>query len=197
MENRIEGFEEMQHQVELLKQKLAKEAIVNECLMRKAMSSRVNSVERYLRRILGISILAMILMVYDFVVLFPLSVWFVVVTELLFVACMTFICWNRRFISSDKMMSGNLIEEGKRLVRFRKHEMYYISVSIPVMIVWIIWFILEVQAGIPDEERRFGLLFGGLIGGVIGFIIGLRMFFKMLHNINDVIGQIDELMEVE
>lgn len=193
MENNREGFEDIQRQIDLLKKKLDNEKIINERLMRKAMSSRVNSVERYLWKVLSLGVVAMALMALDFIVLFPLSLPFVIATELMLLCCIVFICINKRLVSSDKIMSGNLIEASSSLARFKKREIRYICVSIPLTVLWITWLVFEIRVYAPDEESMYSMLTGITIGGIIGFCIGINMFRKMLRNVNDVLSQIEEL----
>lgn len=193
MENNREGFEDIQRQIDLLKKKLDNEKIINERLMRKAMSSRVNSVERYLWKVLSLGVVAMALMALDFIVLFPLSLPFVIATELMLLCCIVFICINKRLVSSDKIMSGNLIEASSSLARFKKREIRYICVSIPLTVLWITWLVFEIRVYAPDEESMYSMLTGITIGGIIGFCIGISMFRKMLFNVNDVLSQIEEL----
>lgn len=193
MENNREGFEDIQRQIDLLKKKLDNEKIINERLMRKAMSSRVNSVERYLWKVLSLGVVAMALMALDFIVLFPLSLPFVIATELMLLCCIVFICINKRLVSSDKIMSGNLIEASSSLARFKKREIRYICVSIPLTVLWITWLVFEIRVYAPDEESMYSMLTGIMIGGIIGFCIGVSMFRKMLRNVNDVLSQIEEL----
>lgn len=193
MENNREGFEDIQRQIDLLKKKLDNEKIINERLMRKAMSSRVNSVERYLWKVLSLGVVAMALMALDFIVLFPLSLPFVIATELMLLCCIVFICINKRLVSSDKIMSGNLIEASSSLARFKKREIRYICVSIPLTVLWMTWLVFEIRVYAPDEESMYSMLTGIMIGGIIGFCIGINMFRKMLRNVNDVLSQIEEL----
>ena len=193
MENNREGFEDIQRQIDLLKKKLDNEKIINERLMRKAMSSRVNSVERYLWKVLSLGVVAMALMALDFIVLFPLSLPFVIATELMLLCCIVFICINKRLVSSDKIMSGNLIEASSSLARFKKREIRYICVSIPLTVLWITWLVFEIRVYAPDEESMYSMLTGITIGGIIGFCIGVSMFRKMLRSVNDVLSQIEEL----
>ena len=161
--------------------------------MRKAMSSRVNSVERYLWKVLSLGVVAMALMALDFIVLFPLSLPFVIATELMLLCCIVFICINKRLVSSDKIMSGNLIEASSSLARFKKREIRYICVSIPLTVLWIMWLVFEIRVYAPDEESMYSMLTGITIGGIVGFCIGVSMFRKMLRNVNDVLSQIEEL----
>ncbi|MBO5427420.1 MAG: hypothetical protein J5996_03215 [Prevotella sp.] len=193
MENKREGFEDIQRQIDLLKKKLDNEKIINERLMRKAMSSRVNSVERYLWKVLSLGVVAMALMALDFIVLFPLSLPFVIATELMLLCCIVFICINKRLVSSDKIISGNLIEASSSLARFKKREIRYICVSIPLTVLWITWLVFEIRVYAPDEESMYSMLTGIMIGGIVGFCIGINMFRKMLRNVNDVLSQIEEL----
>lgn len=100
MDKNIEGFEELKSQVEILKNKLSKEEITNERLMRKTMSTRVNDVERYLYKVGIMGILAMALIAFDFLVLFPLSTLFVIATEVLLLCCLVFVYCNKKLVSS-------------------------------------------------------------------------------------------------
>lgn len=193
MENNREGFEDIQRQIDLLKKKLDNEKIINERLMCKAMSSRVNSVERYLWKVLSLGVVAMALMALDFIVLFPLSLPFVIATELMLLCCIVFTCINKRLVSSDKIMSGNLIEASSSLARFKKREIRYICVSIPLTVLWMTWLVFEICVYVPDEESMYSMLAGIMIGGIVGFCIGINMFREMLRNVNDVLSQIEEL----
>lgn len=195
MDKNIEGFEELKSQVEILKNKLSKEEITNERLMRKTMSTRVNDVERYLYKVGIMGILAMALIAFDFLVLFPLSTLFVIATEVLLLCCLVFVYCNKKLVSSANIMSGNLIEESRRLVRFKKREIRYFFVSVPMLILWCTWLTLEVLNGAAEKDEKYAFLVGAGVGGVIGFFVGLRMFLKMMRNVNDVISQIDELTE--
>lgn len=195
MDKNIEGFEELKSQVEMLKNQLSKEEIINERLMRKTMSTRVNDVERYLYKVCAMGIVAMTLVAFDFLVLFPLSIWFVIATEVLLLGCLVFVYFNKKLVSSDNIMSGNLIEESRRLVRFKKREIRYFFISVPLLIGWGTWLTLEILGSAAEKDEMYAFLIGAGIGGAVGFIVGTRMFRKMLSNVNDVISQIEELTE--
>lgn len=192
MEKDFNELEEMRRQIGLLKKKLDNEAIVNDRVMRRVMKEKVNSVERYLVRVIVIGVCAMLLMYYDCAVLFHLSAELLVFTEVLLLAAVVFIVNNKRLINSSGMMDCNLVEECKKLVRFKKREIRYLYVSIPLLVVWLAWFLLELYERTSDPVEGRILVISCIIGGILGAVIGFNMFRKMLRNINDVIAQIED-----
>lgn len=187
-------LEEMRRQVGLLKEKLDRESLVNDKLMRSILTTKRDRIDRYLLRLMVLMPFVMALMYLDFGILFPLSVPYLVFTEVMLLAAGVFIYCNKRLLASADMAGGNLVEEAKKLVRFRKREIRYVCVGMPLATVWVAWMLVYEFPHCPRAaEMGLFLTVGCLTGAVVGAIVGLRMFRTMLRGVNDIVAQIKEV----
>lgn len=187
-------LEEMRRQVGLLKATLDRESIVNDRLMRNILASKRDKIDRYLLRLMALMPFVMVLMYWDFGILFPLSVPFLVFTEVMLLVAGTFTYFNKRLLASADVAVGNLVEASKKLVRFRKREVRYVCVGIPVMVAWVAWLLAYEFPHCPKAAEALpGLTWGCLVGAITGLIIGLTKFRTMIRGINDIVGQIEEI----
>lgn len=193
MTNDLYELDAMRRQISLLKEKLDKESIVNDKLMRSVMKTKVGKVDSYLLKLLIILPFTMALMYLDFAIMFPISTACLIATEIMLVCCGIFIYLNKRLLASADLASGNLVEECRKLVRFKKREIRYLYVSIPLLAVWMAWLTYELQHCGEDPEAMVFLSWGCVVGGIIGFCIGLYKFRSMIRNINEVVRQIEEI----
>lgn len=196
MEKDFSELEEMRKQVALLKEKLDKESIVNDKLLRNVMKTKMDYVNNYHIKSIVIGIFAMIIIYFDFVILFPLSTALVIFTEVALLGVITFGYMNKRLINSANIMGGNLVEECKKLVRYKKREITYLYYfGIPYIIVWLSWVFYDMNKYIDDKNFAITLSISCIIGGIIGGVIGLNMFRKTMKRINEVIEQINTISE--
>lgn len=193
MTNDFNELGEMRRQIALLKEKLDNESIVNDKLMRSVMKTKVGKVDSYLLKLLFITPLAMALMYLDFAIMFPISTACLVATEIMLLGCGIFIYLNKRLLASADLASGNLVEECKKLVRFKKREIRYLYVSIPLVLAWMAWLSYELLHYGNDPTERLALVYGCVFGGIVGFCIGIYKFRSMMRNINEVVRQIEEI----
>lgn len=193
MTNDLYELDAMRRQISLLKEKLDNESIINDKLMRSVMNTKVDKVDSYLLKLLIILPFTMALMYLDFAIMFPISTACLIATEIMLVCCGIFIYLNKRLLASADLAGGNLVEECRKLVRFKKREIRYLYVSIPLLAVWMAWLTYELQHCGEDPEAMVFLSWGCVVGGIIGFCIGLYKFRSMIRNINEVVRQIEEI----
>lgn len=193
MTNDLYELDAMRRQISLLKEKLDNESIINDKLMRNVMKTKVGKVDSYLLKMLFITPLVMALMYLDFAIMFPISTACLVATEIMLVCCGIFIYCNKRLLASADLASGNLVEECRKLVRFKKREIRYLYVSIPLVLAWMAWLSYELLHYGNDPTERLALVYGCVFGGIVGFCIGLYKFRSMMRNINEVVRQIEEI----
>lgn len=193
MTNDLYELDDMRRQISLLKEKLDNESIINDKLMRSVMKTKVGKVDSYLLKLLIILPFTMALMYLDFAIMFPISTACLIATEIMLVCCGIFIYLNKRLLASADLAGGNLVEECRKLVRFKKREIRYLYVSIPLLAVWMAWLTYELQHCGEDPEAMVFLSWGCVVGGIIGFCIGLYKFRSMIRNINEVVRQIEEI----
>lgn len=193
MNDNFNELEEMRRQISLLKEKLDNESIINDRLMRSVMGTKVNKVDSYLLKMLIILPFTMALMYLDFGIFFPISTACLIATEIMLLCCGVFIYCNKRLLASADLAGGNLVEENRKLLRFKRREIRYLYVSIPLLVVWMAWLSYELLHCGKDPESMMFLVWGCVAGGIIGFCIGLYKFQSMLRNINEVMSQIEEI----
>lgn len=193
MTNNFQELDDMRRQITLLKEKLDKESIVNDKLLRSIMNTKVGKVDSYLLKLLIILPFTMVLMYLDFAIMFPVSTACLIFTEIMLLCCGIFIYCNKRLLASADISGGNLVEECKKIVRFKKREIRYLYVSIPLVIVWMAWLSYELLHCGEDSEAMTFLVGGCITGGIIGLCIGIYLFRSMIRNINEVVRQIEEI----
>lgn len=193
MTNDFQELEDMRRQISLLKEKLDKESIVNDKLMRNIMSTKIGNVNSYLLKLLILIPFTMALVYFDFGILFPLSTEFVIVTQIMLVGFGTYIYLNKRLLASANIACGNLVEESKKLLRFKKREIRYIFFGMPICIAWMVWCFYELLHCGKEQDEIICVIIGASIGAIFGFGYSIRKFRMIMRNINSVVSQIEDI----
>ncbi len=192
MENNTEHYmnelEEMRWQMRILKQKLDDQQLVNDRLIRKAMSNKMSFVTKYVWFEL-LALFPFCVLVFTLnKLMYPTMTWYPTLAILLFL--LIDILWdfyiNR--ISENDWQSENLLQTADKLLKMKKMRWQQVAVALPFMILLLGWYLWE----FPDEIRLYTTI-GGIIGGVIGFSIGIRILLKMQRINDDLIRQIREI----
>ena len=196
--NNMQELEEMRSALASLKNKLDKQEIVNDRLLRQSMKSKMSWIKRYLWiSLCFIPIVAVCFL--PMTIMLKLSWWLYGFT-ILFVAGCVIADWYVNHMDSREFLTGNLTETAYKLRRMKTLRMRNEIVSCSVLVLWIVWMAWEIytkgQAAPADSLER-GMSVGGLIGGgiglVIGGVIGLSIFFKMQRTNDEIIQQIEEI----
>lgn len=193
MTNDFQELEDMRRQISLLKEKLDKESIVNDKLMRNIMSTKIGNVNSYLLKLLILIPFTMALVYFDFGILFPLSTEFMIVTQIMLVGFGIYIYLNKRLLASANIACGNLVEESKKLLRFKKREIRYIFFGMPTCIAWMVWCFYELLHCGKEQDEIICVIIGASIGAIFGFGYSIRKFRMIMRNINSVVSQIEDI----
>lgn len=193
MTNDFQELEDMRRQISLLKEKLDKESIVNDKLMRNIMSTKIGNVNSYLLKLLILIPFTMALVYFDFGILFPLSTEFMIVTQIMLVGFGIYIYLNKRLLASANIAGGNLVEESKKLLRFKKREIRYIFFGMPTCIAWMVWCFYELLHCGKEQDEIICVIIGASIGAILGFGYSIRKFRMIMRNINSVVSQIEDI----
>ena len=193
MTNGFQELEDMRRQISLLKEKLDKESIVNDKLMRNIMSTKIGNVNSYLLKLLILIPFTMALVYFDFGILFPLSTEFMIVTQIMLVGFGTYIYLNKRLLASANIAGGNLVEESKKLLRFKKREIRYIFFGMPTCIAWMVWCFYELLHCGKEQDEIICVIIGASIGAIFGFGYSIRKFRMIMRNISSVVSQIEDI----
>ncbi len=187
------GFEEMKMQLALLNEKLKKEEIVNERLMRRAMKNKAWGIRR---KIIVESVVTAIMIPY-FIWVMPAMVGvsiefccFVVFFMLLALVYNGYIYMHFR---PQDFFQGNLIEARKDTLKLKRLYAFWLKfIGIPFIVVFLSWFIYEMSR-LYQGESLHSLLIGMLIGAVIGAVVGSFRYRKVQGMANEILEQIDDV----
>ena len=180
---------EMKQQIALLRSKLEKETIVNEKLIRSSMRDKLKAVKRRSYILCAVAIGACPLWaspIFDFH-----SIWFMGVTIAYMFIAVAYEIYCNQLLSTQNYVSGNLIDEARKLSRYKQLSRQWHRFGIAFLCVWLPWFYYEATTAAGFFAKN--VLIGGLIGGVIGGTIGFTIYRKGQKAINEVIEQIEEL----
>ena len=191
MEENLNTIElnEMKEQISLLRRKLEKETIVNEKLIRASMRDKLKAVKRRSYILCAVVIGVCPLWanpIFDFH-----SIWFMGVTIAFLFIAVAYEIYCNQLLSTQNYVSGNLIDEARKLSRYKQLSRQWHRFGIAFLGVWLPWFYYE--ATIAAGFFAKNVLIGGLIGGAIGGAIGLTIYRKGQNAVNEVIEQIEEL----
>ncbi len=202
MDNNINNdlqLEQMRQQMTELKQQLDRQEIVNEQLLRQSMTSKMSWIKRYIW--LEMALIPILLLILAPIhAMLGLSWWlygFLAVMLVVDVAA----DWRINHVDRNQLLTGNLVEASRRLTLMKKQRAWSFALGILVVIIWIVWFLYELQCASGMQSSDFlngfamGGFFGGIIGGVIGLVVAIIIFYKMQRTNDEVLAQIDQLTQ--
>ena len=189
METTDNTLMEMQQQMQLLKDKLDKQTIVNERMLRYAAGKGISNL-RFKSRIPYIAGLAAMLCAPSFYNL-GCSLYFIIYTELMMLFCIGATIYTNSHIPN---MEGNLVTAASELTRFRKIHAEWLKIGIPLLTVWISWLIVDLVRGAEMSTQELIAMISGIgVGLFIGLGIGLKVRREIMDGAEELIGQINEL----
>ena len=186
-------LQQMKEQLAILTQKLNKETIVNERLMRQTMKSKAS----WLRRKAIIESAITLIMLPYFIWVMPdlcgLSVELCIFTCCFMVLALGYNFYIHTHFRPDKFAHGNLLEARKDTLMLKKFYANWLTfIGIPFIVVFFAWFIHDITQVIHGEELQ-GVLGGMAIGVVIGSIIGIYRYRKTQRTADEILAQIEEM----
>ncbi len=198
MNNEINEILEMREQLATLKKQLDTQEIINDRLLKEAMSGKLSRING---QAIWIGVICLIMMPLGYLNFQRIghSTAFCVATSALF-----FICFVAMFLSHYRLRkrdiySGDLVTVYTEVARMRKIYKSWHYWSIPMLIVWFGWMEYEIYINLANEDiyALIGVSIGGIVGGIIGGIIGLRIHKQTLRTAEDLLRQIEELRKTE
>ncbi len=190
----MQELEQMRKQMDILKQKLDKQEIVSQQMLRHTMKSRMSWINKY-RWIALMAIpfvaLCFLGMVHDKLI----SWWFYAFTVVI-VAVSAIMDFYVNRLSDKSIMNENLLELSKKLVKMKRTRKTQTIIGLIVVVLWLAWLMYEVYTSgsnnISKEYAKMMMISMG-IGALIGGTIGIRIYLKMQRTNDDLIQQIEDL----
>lgn len=189
---------EMREQLATLKKRLEGQEIVNDRLIKEAMSRKLSSLNHSAVWMCIVCLVMIPLGYFNFRHL-GLSEAFCIATSLLFVISLAAMIISHYRIHKRDIFSGNLVTVYKEVARMKKIYKNWHYWSIPMVIVWFGWLEYEVYINLAHEDiyALLGISASGIFGGIIGGIVGLRIHKRALRTADDLLRQIEELQRAE
>ena len=186
-------LQQMKEQLAILTQKLDKETIVNERLMRQAMKSKAS----WLRRKAILESAITLIMIPYFIWVMPglcgISVEFCAFVCFFLVLALGYNYYIHTRFRPDKFAHGNLLEARKDTLMLKKFYANWLKfIGIPFIVIFLCWFVHDITKAIHGEELQ-GALYGMAVGVVIGGIIGIYRYRKTQRTADEILEQIEEM----
>ena len=187
-------FEEMRMQMEMLKTKLDKQEIVNEKILRKSMKKNMNNITRRYTILVVVALLMIPYAYYVFVSMMGYSIGFWIATVVFMLISCGYTVWNGRDLYAGNLMEKSLLVVKQKMALAKKRDNQWMLFGIPMLILWLAYFVYEVyQKGGAEEVHT--LLLASAFGGAVGLILGLTIHFKTQREYQEIIDQIEEMTE--
>lgn len=189
-ENNGQELEEMRAQLTVLKNKLDKEAIINERLLRDTMKRKANVINANAWVSAGAGIFV-ILWAVLFLPEIGFSWYFVAITIVMMLVCI-FFTWKYHKNVNSKTMNGDLFTVAKVMKKLKEDYVNWLKYAIVMVIFWFCWLSTEFCFILKDWKMCVLVITILLISVAIGGFIGLRMHNSVIRNAEDIIKQIEE-----
>lgn len=196
MDNNIMSneLESMKAQLGLLKEKLEKQEIVKEQHLRKAIKGKLREINRIAVKMMLVGLFAILYCLW-WLNHFGFSVYLQAGTFLMlaFSTIATFV--QHRNLLAAKELSADLVKETFDLVKLKKRYSQWLYLAIPMVLVWFSLMVYEIANVIAIKEFAATLIAGAAIGAVIGGIVGMKIHYRTIRKIDEMLAQIKELKE--
>lgn len=191
----ITELHEMRQQMSLLKDKLNRQQIVNEQLVRTVVRGKINNLSR-MRRSKRFWLVSCIFFVPVLLVqAVGLPVWFAVVTDLFFIFSLFYHEYYMEGIDDCDLSASGLLQVSQKAVRLKRQTRRWLWIGIPLLMLWMAtfmylvnnytWFLIE------ENEMAIGLI----IGLVVGSLLGYMMYRKQQRMVDDLQGAIEDMQQ--
>lgn len=182
----------MKQQIRLLKEKLAKETIVNEKMIMQSIREKLGYIKRKIR---SMYILVPFALIYCnlFFISTGYSWLFCVVTSLFLIVACIYQVYSHKGINPKEISTGNLINISQALIRMNLLGLKWLYFGLPFATLWIVWFLIE---SYPKEGGET-ICIGGGVGFVVGAIMGLIHLNKVRRKAKDAIREIEAYTRTE
>lgn len=201
-ENTNLELEILRQQMQVLKDKLETQEIVNDRMVIRSMKKEMSWLKKYVY--IQFALIPIVAIVWYFLkYALGLSWWNYAALNIL---CIISVYYsykiNLQAINEDDYHRCNLIETVQKLIIMKRQRTTQILIEMVAILGWFAWTGLEMREtlGTLTDELHIAFInggfIGGTIGGVIGIIVNVRNFYKMQRINDNMIEQINELVSL-
>lgn len=199
-------LEQMRQQLQMLHDKLDKQEIISDKMVRNAVNAKMSWIKKY-------TYIQMYLLVP-----FCAAIWL----GLKYMANLSWYCyafmvimtivdsvWDYRIniasLKAEEVEKNSLKDTMQKLIDMKQMRKKSFAVMLPLVIVWLAWVGIEMWQNLGDlsglDDALKGAAHGGFIGLLIGIPVGIfaawRIYSKMQRTNDEAIAQIKELTNEE
>ena len=188
------NLEEMRSQITILKEKVDKQAIVDDKLIHNVINTHTSDIKRKVFIAIVCGLLTVGISPLAFHHNLGLSWMFVIATDILMIYCISMEMYYKRMITDKTLMNASVLEVAQTVSRFKSGYKRYTLINWVVLLpIWLIWMFVEMYFNFSDNMELFWAMAAGLgVGIVVGGIIGLRLFVRIIDNADQIIKEIQE-----
>ena len=185
-------LEEMRSQIDILKNQLEKQVIVNDTHIRNSMKSKASDINRTVGATIFLGVIALIYCTWFFYSQ-GLSLLFVIATTIMLATCIILTIAQKAALGKLDFSSDSIVETAKILGKIKTHYSEWHRIAIPMILIWFGWLIYEVISTLGPSPMTIGFCCGAFIGGILGGIMGFRINRKVVRKASEILSQIEEL----
>ena len=192
----MDELQEMREQMAALKEKLNKQEVVNERLIRDVLSQKMKVINKngWISGLCGLFVITFGNFVFYQM---GLSTWFLIGTAAMMIFCVATTWISHSWINSNEIANGDLLQVAKQAQRLQRVYKNWKYIALPMILVWATWLGLEYAAEVKDTTMVIGMMSGGVIGGLVGGIIGFRQNKKVINELDEMIRHIEEISDLD
>lgn len=192
--NNLQELEQLRSQVAEFKNRLEQQEIVSRRLLDAAMKGHVSWIKQ-MSIWGGVVDLALVpLIVYLLKGLVGGSWLPIIAVCIVMVFEAFFNFWNVSTIRDKYLAANDVISTQKRLRTYKRREKLYTYIAIPIVFLWVVWFLFDVYSGkdipFPSTDR---LIFDFAAIAII-LAVFFYIFYREMRSLNKAIKDIDEFI---
>ena len=187
--NTMNHMEELKQQFAILTDKLESQEINNERLLRTVMKTKMKNINKYYYWVLFLGLPVIVLCFQSLYNEGQVSLLFYVSTVL--IAALDIIAGmviNKA--GNNLWQEADLLTARQTLVQMKQRRKKVEIISIPLVMIWLSFFVLEVFRSTTDALLLSSL---AVIGGMVGLGMGLLAYRDMQRTNDELIQEIDQL----
>lgn len=201
--NIMTELEQMREQMQVLRDKLDKQEIVNDKLIRNSVRSKMSWVKKFVyMEFLLLPVMAFVW--FGIKEVFNLS-W--INYAILMIMSTIDAIWDYRInvasLNLDKVADSSLTDTLQKLIHMKQMRAKSFFIMLPLCVLWFVWTGIEMWQGVGSLGEADSLMraagyggFGGLIIGIpIGLFAAFRIYRKMQRTNDELIAQIGEFTD--
>ena len=186
-------LEEMRAQIGALKEKLDKQAIINDQHIRRSMKSKMSDINKTVTATIFLGVFALVYSTWFFYRQ-GCSIGFTILTGLMLAVCLGLTIVQKINLGKMDLSKGNLVETASYLSKLKRHYQNWYKIAIPMLVIWFGLMMYEMTQILDlKSSMAIGFYCGAATGAIIGGIAGFRINMKIVRKTTEILEQIEEL----